>query len=735
MASLDIHRGEFEMVATTFRTAAEESKVIPVSRGRSLPGLRFFAIVLAVLTTLLTVDALIQPVAPFDVPVTNAIQSVDLPGLSSVMHAVEVLTSSEGAIAAWLIAMIAFIAGRAWLPALALTALPVGGVINEGLGSFIVQRTRPDGAVHDITRSLPDIDAPSFPSGHVMGAVMLYGLFFFLAGKIENPALRHGIRGFSAGVILISGFQRIWEGAHWSTDVLAAYSLGGLLLVGIIAAYRRIDAAAGRLPFIRADYIPHDEEREHAHALTSTVFFQRDTVSKVYAPGFVPRALYWLAYQAEFPYIRNRAALEAARERRNMAALLTEYWYGQTAVARVTGIDVIDGNLALTSERVDGGEPADREAARVWLRDLRSRFEEAGLPTWQIDPRQPRAVDNVIETPDGRYVIVDLESGLVSPLASIKTWWRAFRRGMVPIYDDVYFDVTRDFVNAHAESMTAAMGESWLQNLQTTLDRAEAATANWHGSEPRFWSRTLKAAWAGFYVRSWPSWIQARVDGGQQKATHWLNDGVNAWLADGRINAGQAERLRGEIASPAVQAVLPHFGAHFIISVFLRFPFGSIARFAWSVWGLGAATVRLFGRRIDRRTWKMAWDVHHPLVIAISAIPGFGAFAYLVSRPVRSNRLLMLVAADAVMLKVPKRIYVRSGLRRLVAPAAQPQPVSAVVPLPAGPRYRRLEPSLHARGLVCRAYEQRQAVTDLVAPVYEVTHRKRGSPGGVPPLG
>ena len=723
------------MVATTFRTAAEESKVTPVARGRFLPGLRFFAMLLAVLTTLLTIDALIQPVAPFDVPVTNAIQSVDVPGLSPAMHAIEVLTSSGGAIVAWLVAMIVFVAARAWLPVLAVMTLPVGGVLNEGLGSFVVQRTRPDGAIYDITRSLPDIDAPSYPSGHVMGAVMLYGLFFFLAGKIENRALRYGIRGFSAGVMLISGFQRIWEGAHWPTDVLAAYGLGGLLLVGIIAAYRRIDVAAGHLPFVRADYIPHDEEREHTHALTSTVFFEQDTVSKVYAPGFLPRALYWLSYQAEFPYIRNRKALKAAHERRNLAALLTEYWFGQTAVARVTGIDTIDGNLALTSERVDGGEPVDRKAAKLWLADLRARFEDAGLPTWQIDPRQPRAVDNVLETPDGRYMIVDLESGLVSPLASIKTWWRAFRRGMVPIYDDVYFDVTREYVESHSDEMTTQMGEPWLRDLQLTLDRAEAATAGWHGSEPRIWSRSLKAAWAGFYVRSWPARVQSRIDGGQQKATDWLNGAVNTWQYDGRIDAGQADRLRGEITSPAVQAILPHFGAHFIISVFLRFPFGSIARFVWSSWGLGAATVRLFARRIDRKTWKMAWDVHHPLVIAISAIPGFGAFAYLVSRPVRSNRLLMRVTVDAVMLKAPKRLYERSGLRRLVAPATQPQLVPAVVRVPSGPRYRRIEPSLRARGLAYRSIEPSQSVDDLVAPIGEVTHRKQGPPGGVPTLG
>ncbi len=228
-------------------------------------------------------------------------------------------------------------------------------------------------------------------------------------------------------------------------------------------------------------------------------------------------------------------------------------------------------------------------------------MKRQGYPTWQIDPRQPRAIDNVLETADGRYMIVDLESGLVSPLASLKTWWRAIRRGMVPIYDDVYFDVTRAYVAAERSQMQAALGDAWLAELDLNLAQAEAATTAWHGSEPRIWSRTLTAAWHGFYVRSWPERIQARVDGGQQKATEWLTGAVAAWQADGRIDAGQSERLRAEIASPAVQAVLPHFGAHFVITVVLRFPFGSIARFAWSLWGLSSATVKLLLRKLDRQ--------------------------------------------------------------------------------------------------------------------------------------
>ncbi len=201
--------------------------------------------------------------------------------------------------------------------------------------------------------------------------------------------------------------------------------------------------------------------------------------------------------------------------------------------------------------------------------------------------------------------------------------------------------------------------------------------------------------------------------GGQHKATTWLTGAVASWQAEGRIDALQAERLRAEIASPAVQAVLPHFGAHFVLSVVLRFPFGSLARFSWSLWGLSAATVKLLLRKLDRQGWKAARQVHHPLVIALSLIPGFGAFAYLAARPVRSNRLLVRVALDAVMLKLPKQCWQRSRVRRLVAPPPQ----LVLAPVPAGPRIARRPHSRHALAFASRAVDRRPLAAGLIGDV------------------
>jgi len=255
--------------------------------------------------------------------------------------------------------------------------------------------------------------------------------------------------------------------------------------------HERVKVRAAAVPLVHAAYIPHDESLPHAHALTSTILFNGDTVSKIYAPGVLPRLIYWLAFQAPFPYTHNQAALRAAVLRRNLAGMLTEYWYGENRVARALAIDLIGGRYAITSEFVAGQPPLNRDAAHAFLDDLARRFDAVGLPTWQVDPRQPRSMDNVIETEDGTYRIIDLESGLVSPLASPRAWWRAFQRGLVPIYDDVYFDLTRAWVDTEQDEIRTAMGEQWLAELRELLDCAESEASAWRASEPRIWSRLV----------------------------------------------------------------------------------------------------------------------------------------------------------------------------------------------------------------------------------------------------
>ena len=299
-----------------------------------------------------------------------------------------------------------------------------------------------------------------------------------------------GLALFAAGAPLARSF---------SLRPRMRFALFGAAVCAAVAVQRRAKPLDG-IPFLHAVPISPRTGERAIHALTSTVLVRDEEVTKVYLPGLLPRAIYWLAFQAPFPYMANAAALQAAIARRNLAGTLTLYWYGASRVARAFRVDDIDGHPGLVSEFIPGTAPTDQKAARRFLFDLTDRFDSVGLPTWQVDPRQPRALGNLLEKEDGTNRIVDLESGLVSPLASPRAWRRAFRRGLVPLFDDVFFDIMREYVTDEAENMTQTMGAPWLADLDRQLSDAEEKARRWHASEPRIWGRIIASAW-GYVAR------------------------------------------------------------------------------------------------------------------------------------------------------------------------------------------------------------------------------------------
>ena len=62
-------------------------------------------------------------------------------------------------------------------------------------------------------------------------------------------------------------------------------------------------------------------------------------------------------------------------------------------------------------------------------------------------------------------------------------------------------------------------------------------------------------------------------------------------------------------------------------------------------------------------------NIHTPVVMLLSVIPGFGAVAYLASRPLR-HKLLVRLLLDQVAWKL-LRLYARMRLGRLLAPPWQ----------------------------------------------------------------
>lgn len=647
------------------RVATPLSRAAP--RLRLSPGRLSAA--LGLVLAALTLDALLRPRGAFDYSLIRHTRDLDLPGLEPVFTTVSGLTGTEWAVGIWTVSLIAFLVGRRWLEATMMLSFPFAGGVNWAL-RLVVGRTRPDPDVVDVGlgRQLLDNDFQSFPSGHVVGAVLLYGFFFLLLGRVTNRWIRIVGRVFCLAVIVLSGLSRVWLVHHWAGDALAAYALGGLVLTGVVLAYRSMAPTAGHVPLIHAAAVPHDEREAHAHALTSTILFGAGTATKFYNPGFVPRLAYWLSFQAPFAYAYNEDALRAAMLRRNLAGKLTEHWYGKNIVAPALRVVRVECRIGIESAFIAGGEPSDHHVARAFLYGLSDRFDEAGLPTWQIDPRQPRSLGNLIETAPEDYTVIDLESGLVSPLQSPRAWWRALRRAAVPMYDDVFFDVTRAYVTQEAASMRAQHGSQWLEELTTLLADAEAAATAWHHAEPRLWSKVTHVVVTALTWSRFPGWLERKAMQGRLRAIGWLEGEIVRWEQEGRLDAVGASTVRAQVADPGVQRVLPHFGVCLVIAVALRFPIGSIVRVSYVLMNMLVNTLLLLFRKRSLGQWRQAMAVHSPLVLLIAALPGFGTFCYMASGPALRNHMVMRLGLDAAGLKVPLRLYERLGFRRVVAP-------------------------------------------------------------------
>ena len=72
----------------------------------------------------------------------------------------------------------------------------------------------------------------SFPSGHSMISIALYGYLFYLAyKKIDNRILKILVCLLLSIIIMLIGISRIYLGVHYASDVLAGYLVSVSILI------------------------------------------------------------------------------------------------------------------------------------------------------------------------------------------------------------------------------------------------------------------------------------------------------------------------------------------------------------------------------------------------------------------------------------------------------------------------------------------------------------------------
>ncbi len=192
--------------------------------------LLLFYIILILLFGFLAWGVYVHPVLAPDVTITKVFQENQFPWLRTTMFAV----SAIGDIQVLSAGLVVFATVIFWLVDLRLEAIMILVVsatsgILDALIKSLVARPRPTARLVDIISAAT---GNSFPSGHVMSYVAFWGLLFSFGLILfkGRPWWRITLLILSGLLVVLVGPSRVYLGAHWTSDVLGAYMLGGVCL-------------------------------------------------------------------------------------------------------------------------------------------------------------------------------------------------------------------------------------------------------------------------------------------------------------------------------------------------------------------------------------------------------------------------------------------------------------------------------------------------------------------------
>ncbi len=197
-----------------------------------------YLLILIIIFLILALLAKSHPYFGIDLAVTRFIQGIDLIGFSSLMIFLSFLGEGEVIFPLGLLAALLLYIKKFKHQSLFLIISFVTSAIFSLFFKLLIGRVRPDPDL--VTQYYLFLYNDSFPSGHVLVYIGLFGFLLFLV-YTQFPKSWLKTLGISIllGLLGLIGVSRIYLGAHWFSDVVGAYVLGLLILSIIIFLYKR----------------------------------------------------------------------------------------------------------------------------------------------------------------------------------------------------------------------------------------------------------------------------------------------------------------------------------------------------------------------------------------------------------------------------------------------------------------------------------------------------------------
>lgn len=159
---------------------------------------------------------------PFDDAIMHWVAAHQNPTVERMM--LEVTSLGTGVV----VGMIVLIAGLfLWLnhhrhSAVLLIAATMGGLVLDNLLKVGFNRPRPQ-----IFEWGTHAASSSFPSGHAMSSVIVYGTVTYLAARLQRSSASRVLTfAFAAIVVILISVSRVYLGVHYPSDILAGLLIG-----------------------------------------------------------------------------------------------------------------------------------------------------------------------------------------------------------------------------------------------------------------------------------------------------------------------------------------------------------------------------------------------------------------------------------------------------------------------------------------------------------------------------
>ncbi len=171
----------------------------------------------------------------FDATIRYTMRQIQSPMWTQLFLAVTRLGSTVVLIIIGCVAGIIFIALRWFRPVLLLIVVMTGqAALHHGF-KLLFARPRPSSLI-----SYPTVESFSFPSGHAVSSLCLYGtLAWIVASSLENSAAKVGIGIFAAVLIFLIGMSRVYIGVHYPTDVIAGFLAAAIWTAAVLSIDRK----------------------------------------------------------------------------------------------------------------------------------------------------------------------------------------------------------------------------------------------------------------------------------------------------------------------------------------------------------------------------------------------------------------------------------------------------------------------------------------------------------------